>query len=113
MDSESEVPAGQLVVFSAHGVSPQVHANAAARQLRTVDATCPLVTKVHAEARLFASLGYSIFLVGHAGHDEVEGTLGEAPAAIQSLLGDGFAATPFLENGEPRVQIWKLSLSSR
>lgn len=82
VDSESEVPEGEIVVFSAHGVSPDVRANAAVRSLRTVDATCPLVTKVHTEARLFASLGYTIFLVGHAGHDEVEGTLGEAPAAM-------------------------------
>lgn len=82
VERESDVPAGELVVFSAHGVPPDAYANAAARGLRTVDATCPLVTKVHAEARLFASLGYTIFLVGHAGHDEIEGTLGEAPAAI-------------------------------
>lgn len=82
VDSESDVPAGEVVVFSAHGVPPEAHTNAAVRGLHTVDATCPLVTKVHAEARLFASLGYTIFLVGHAGHDEIEGTLGEAPAAI-------------------------------
>jgi 4-hydroxy-3-methylbut-2-enyl diphosphate reductase len=81
VNSEEEVPEGALVVFSAHGVPPQAHANAAARRLRTVDATCPLVTKVHAEARLFASLGYTIFLIGHEGHDEIEGTLGEAPEA--------------------------------
>jgi 4-hydroxy-3-methylbut-2-enyl diphosphate reductase len=82
VESEREVPEGALVVFSAHGVSPQVHANAAARRLRAVDATCPLVTKVHAEARLFASLGYTIVLIGHEGHDEIEGTLGEAPDSI-------------------------------
>jgi 4-hydroxy-3-methylbut-2-enyl diphosphate reductase len=82
VSSEEEAPEGALLVFSAHGVPPQAHANAAARGMRTVDATCPLVTKVHAEARLFDSLGYAIFLVGHAGHDEIEGTLGEAPAAI-------------------------------
>jgi 4-hydroxy-3-methylbut-2-enyl diphosphate reductase len=82
VESEQEVPEGALVVFSAHGVSPQVHANAAARRLRAVDATCPLVTKVHAEARLFASLGYTIVLIGHEGHDEIEGTLGEAPDSI-------------------------------
>jgi 4-hydroxy-3-methylbut-2-enyl diphosphate reductase len=82
VESEREVPEGALVVFSAHGVSPQVHANAAAQRLRAVDATCPLVTKVHAEARLFASLGYTIVLIGHEGHDEIEGTLGEAPDSI-------------------------------
>ena len=82
VESEREVPEGALLVFSAHGVPPQAHANAAGRGLRTVDATCPLVTKVHAEARLFASLGYTIVLIGHAGHDEIEGTLGEAPDAI-------------------------------
>jgi 4-hydroxy-3-methylbut-2-enyl diphosphate reductase len=82
VESEREVPEGALVVFSAHGVSPRVHANAAAQRLRAVDATCPLVTKVHAEARLFASLGYTIVLIGHEGHDEIEGTLGEAPDSI-------------------------------
>jgi 4-hydroxy-3-methylbut-2-enyl diphosphate reductase len=80
--SERDVPEGALVVFSAHGVSPQVHATAASRGLRTIDATCPLVTKVHAEARLFSSLGYTIVLIGHEGHDEIEGTLGEAPESI-------------------------------
>jgi 4-hydroxy-3-methylbut-2-enyl diphosphate reductase len=80
--SEDEVPEGELVVFSAHGVAPAVHSNSARRGLRAIDATCPLVTKVHSEARVFAALGYSILLIGHAGHDEVEGTLGEAPEAI-------------------------------
>jgi 4-hydroxy-3-methylbut-2-enyl diphosphate reductase len=69
-------------VFSAHGVAPSVHANAEARNLRTIDATCPLVTKVHVEARRFAERGYTIVLVGHEGHEEVEGTTGEAPDAI-------------------------------
>ena len=82
VDSENEVPPDELLVFSAHGVPPEAHANAAARGLRTVDATCPLVTKVHSEARVFASLGYTIILIGHEGHDEVEGTMGEAPEAI-------------------------------
>ena len=68
-----------MVVFSAHGVAPAVHENAAARQLRTIDATCPLVTKVHVEARRFAADGYTIVLIGHEGHEEVEGTTGEAP----------------------------------
>ena len=74
-----EVPAGSTVVFSAHGVSPAVRADAVERGLDVVDATCPLVTKVHAEARRFASRGDTVVLIGHAGHEEVEGTLGEAP----------------------------------
>jgi 4-hydroxy-3-methylbut-2-enyl diphosphate reductase len=82
VEEETEVPEGELVVFSAHGVAPAVHDNAAARNLRTIDATCPLVTKVHVSARKFAEQGYSIILIGHAGHEEVEGTTGEAPAAI-------------------------------
>jgi 4-hydroxy-3-methylbut-2-en-1-yl diphosphate reductase len=82
VDSEEDVPAGAEVVFSAHGVSPAVRANARRLGLRTIDATCPLVTKVHSEARRFAARGYSIVLIGHAGHEEVEGTLGEAPEAI-------------------------------
>lgn len=75
----SEIPRGAVVVFSAHGVAPAVHHNARFRGLRTIDATCPLVSKVHAEARHYARLGYTIFLIGHAGHEEVEGTTGEAP----------------------------------
>jgi 4-hydroxy-3-methylbut-2-enyl diphosphate reductase len=82
VDQESEVPEGETVVFSAHGVSPAVHANAEARELKTIDATCPLVTKVHVEAKKFAAEGYTIVLVGHAGHEEVEGTMGEAPDHI-------------------------------
>jgi len=82
VDQETEVPEGELVVFSAHGVAPAVHANAAARSLRTIDATCPLVTKVHVEARKFAEQGYTIVLIGHEGHEEVEGTTGEAPESI-------------------------------
>jgi 4-hydroxy-3-methylbut-2-enyl diphosphate reductase len=78
-----EVPEGALVVFSAHGVSPAVHAEAVRRQLRTIDATCPLVTKVHNEARRFAKDDLDIVLIGHSGHEEVEGTSGEAPEHIQ------------------------------
>jgi 4-hydroxy-3-methylbut-2-enyl diphosphate reductase len=78
----TEVPEGATVVFSAHGVSPMVHAEAAERSLKTIDATCPLVTKVHHEARRFASDGYRILLIGHEGHEEVEGTAGEAPDHI-------------------------------
>ncbi|MGV8848887.1 MAG: 4-hydroxy-3-methylbut-2-enyl diphosphate reductase [Propionibacteriaceae bacterium] len=78
----SEVPTGATVVFSAHGVSPQVHLEAAGRGLKTIDATCPLVTKVHKEATRFAAEGMQILLIGHAGHEEVEGTTGEAPDHI-------------------------------
>jgi 4-hydroxy-3-methylbut-2-enyl diphosphate reductase len=82
VDQENEVPEGEMVVFSAHGVAPSVHENAAKRSLRTIDATCPLVTKVHVEAVKFAEQGYTIVLVGHEGHEEVEGTTGEAPDSI-------------------------------
>jgi 4-hydroxy-3-methylbut-2-enyl diphosphate reductase len=82
VEEETEVPEGEMVVFSAHGVAPSVHANAKARNLRTIDATCPLVTKVHVEARKFAEAGYTIVLIGHEGHEEVEGTTGEAPGSI-------------------------------
>jgi 4-hydroxy-3-methylbut-2-en-1-yl diphosphate reductase len=82
VDQETEVPEGEMVVFSAHGVAPAVHENAAARNLRTIDATCPLVTKVHVEARRFAADGYTIVMIGHEGHEEVEGTTGEAPESI-------------------------------
>jgi 4-hydroxy-3-methylbut-2-enyl diphosphate reductase len=82
VDEETEVPSGQTVVFSAHGVAPAVHANAAARGLNTIDATCPLVTKVHVQARRYAADGYTVVLIGHAGHEEVVGTMGEAPEAI-------------------------------
>jgi 4-hydroxy-3-methylbut-2-en-1-yl diphosphate reductase len=82
VESEQEVPEGSTVVFSAHGVAPSVHAGASERSLRTIDATCPLVTKVHVEAKKFAAEGYTIVLIGHAGHEEVEGTMGEAPDQI-------------------------------
>jgi 4-hydroxy-3-methylbut-2-enyl diphosphate reductase len=82
VDEEDEVPVGQTVVFSAHGVAPSVHENAAARDLRTIDATCPLVTKVHTQARRYAAQGYTVILIGHAGHEEVVGTMGEAPGSI-------------------------------
>jgi 4-hydroxy-3-methylbut-2-enyl diphosphate reductase len=76
---DDSIPEGAVTVFSAHGVSPAVHAEAGARGLRTIDATCPLVTKVHREVVKFAGEGYTIILIGHAGHEEVEGTMGEAP----------------------------------
>ncbi|HYY63540.1 MAG TPA: 4-hydroxy-3-methylbut-2-enyl diphosphate reductase [Gaiellaceae bacterium] len=82
VESVDEVPENALVVFSAHGVAPAVRNAATARALRTIDATCPLVTKVHAEARRYAADGYTVVLVGHAGHEEVEGTMGEVPGSI-------------------------------
>lgn len=82
VDELSEVPAGALVIFSAHGISPQVRAEAKSRGLRTIDATCPLVTKVHHEAKRFSGQGLPILLIGHNGHEEVEGTTGEAPESI-------------------------------
>src|SRR5919199_340008 len=82
VEETEEVPEGATVVFSAHGVSPAVHAEAEARELKKIDATCPLVTKVHVEAKKFAAQGYTIVLIGHEGHEEVEGTMGEVPDRI-------------------------------
>ena len=87
VDETDEVPEGKIVVFSAHGVSPAVHQSAAQRNLKTIDATCPLVTKVHHEARRFASDDYDILLIGHVGHEEVDGTAGEAPNNIHIIDG--------------------------
>lgn len=87
VDETDEVPEGAFVVFSAHGVSPQVHEDAARRNLRTIDATCPLVTKVHYEAKRFASEDIEILLIGHEGHEEVEGTAGEAVGKVQLVDG--------------------------
>ena len=88
VDEETDVPQGETVVLSAHGVAPTVYRNARERGLTTIDATCPLVTKVHVEARRYAAQGYTIVLIGHAGHEEVVGTMGEAPEAtvlVQSV----------------------------
>ncbi|MBI2094216.1 MAG: 4-hydroxy-3-methylbut-2-enyl diphosphate reductase [Candidatus Omnitrophica bacterium] len=85
VDELTQVPAGSTTIFSAHGVSPAVHAAAKARGLRIIDATCPLVTKVHVEAIRFARDGYTLLLIGHTGHEEVEGTMGEAPTAIRLI----------------------------
>ncbi len=87
VDETDEVPEGQVVVFSAHGVSPMVHETAAERNLHTIDATCPLVTKVHQEAKRFARDDFDILLIGHEGHEEVEGTAGEAPDHVQLVDG--------------------------
>ena len=83
VDSVDEVPPGERVIYSAHGVSPEVREASAARNLRVIDATCPLVTKVHVGAVKFAKEGYSLILIGHRDHDEVIGTLGEAPVVTQ------------------------------
>ena len=99
-----EVPEGRTVVFSAHGVSPAVHAQAAERGLKTIDATCPLVTKVHHEAKRFASDDYDILLIGHAGHEEVEGTAGEAPDHIQ--LVESPADVAHIEVRDPAKVAW-------
>ena len=104
VDETDEVPEGALVVFSAHGVSPQVHKEAAARGLRTIDATCPLVTKVHKEAVRFAREDYDILLIGHEGHEEVEGTAGEAPEHIQ--LVDTAEDAAKVEVRDPSKVIW-------
>ena len=81
VEDESEAPEGSTIVFSAHGVAPSVHEQSAARGLNTIDATCPLVTKVHVQAKRYAAAGYTVVLIGHAGHEEVVGTMGEAPDA--------------------------------
>jgi 4-hydroxy-3-methylbut-2-enyl diphosphate reductase len=104
VDQTDEVPEGAVVVFSAHGVAPVVHEEAAERNLRTIDATCPLVTKVHNEARRFADEGYRILLIGHEGHEEVEGTMGEAPDAITLVEGPDSVAD--LEIGADQKVVW-------
>ena len=104
VEETTEVPEGAIVVFSAHGVAPVVHEEAAARNLRTIDATCPLVTKVHNEARRFAREGYEILLIGHEGHEEVVGTAGEAPEATQLVDGPGDVAG--LQVRDPDRVVW-------
>jgi len=104
VEETDEVPEGKIVVFSAHGVSPTVHQEAAARNLKTIDATCPLVTKVHHEARRFASDDYDILLVGHEGHEEVDGTAGEAPNNIQ--LVDGIESIKNITVRDENKVVW-------
>jgi 4-hydroxy-3-methylbut-2-en-1-yl diphosphate reductase len=99
-----EVPSGAVVVFSAHGIAPQVRVDAERRGLRAIDATCPLVTKVHNEARRFAAKDYDILLVGHAGHEEVVGTAGEAPSSVR--LVDGPAGAQDVEVRDPSKVVW-------
>jgi 4-hydroxy-3-methylbut-2-enyl diphosphate reductase len=111
VDETDEVPEGAVVVFSAHGVSPAVHAEAAARNLRTIDATCPLVTKVHSEAKRFAKDDYDILLIGHRGHEEVEGTSGEAPAHIQLVDGPDDVASVQVRDPDKVVWLSQTTLS--
>jgi 4-hydroxy-3-methylbut-2-en-1-yl diphosphate reductase len=104
VEENDEVPEGATVIFSAHGVAPVVHEQAKARSLKTIDATCPLVTKVHHEARRFAADDYDILLIGHQGHEEVVGTTGEAPAHIH--LVDGPADVDRIEVRDPEKVAW-------
>lgn len=104
VEENDEVPVGATVVFSAHGVAPEVHEQAAARNLRTIDATCPLVTKVHHEVRRFAKDDYDILLIGHEGHEEVVGTSGEAPDHI--TLVDGPHAVAAVEVRDAAKVVW-------
>ncbi|MEV6526937.1 4-hydroxy-3-methylbut-2-enyl diphosphate reductase [Longispora sp. NPDC051575] len=104
VEENEEVPEGATVIFSAHGVAPVVYEEARQRNLRAIDATCPLVTKVHNEAKRFASEGYDIVLIGHEGHEEVIGTMGEAPASIQ--LVDGPSGVDAVEVRDPARVVW-------
>ena len=109
--SEDDVPEGELVVLSAHGVAPQVYEKCRERGLRVVDAVCPLVSKVHAEARRYAGRGYKIALVGHAGHVEVEGTMGEAPDSIVLVETPEDARAIEVEDGRPLAYLTQTTLS--
>ena len=112
VDETDEVPEGAHLVFSAHGVSPAVRDSAKSRNLLTLDASCPLVTKVHNEAKRFARDGYRILLVGHEGHEEVEGTAGEAPAATYLVDGvDGVDALPDFPEDQKLVWLSQTTLS--
>jgi 4-hydroxy-3-methylbut-2-enyl diphosphate reductase len=111
VETESEVPEGATVVFSAHGVAPGVHVAAAERRLSTIDATCPLVTKVHVEAKKFAAQGYTIVLIGHAGHEEVEGTMGEAPGSIVLVEDEDGVDTLEVDDPERIAYISQTTLS--
>lgn len=111
VEEESEVPEGATVVLSAHGVAPEVYANAEARHLRVIDATCPLVTKVHVEARRFASEGRTIVLIGHAGHEEVVGTTGQAPERTILVQSSEEARTVRLPAAGPLSYLTQTTLS--
>ncbi|MFC9557092.1 4-hydroxy-3-methylbut-2-enyl diphosphate reductase [Rhodococcus sp. NPDC056960] len=111
VDETDEVPEGALLVFSAHGVSPAVHESAAARNLRTIDATCPLVTKVHQEAKRFARDDFDILLIGHEGHEEVEGTAGEAPDHVQLVDGPDSVDTVTVRDESKVIWLSQTTLS--
>jgi len=111
VDETDQVPEGARVVFSAHGVSPKVHQEAASRNLKTIDATCPLVTKVHQEARRFAADDLQILLIGHNGHEEVEGTAGEAPDHIQLVDGLDQARNVQIDPSRPVAWLSQTTLS--
>src|SRR5208283_1982324 len=111
VDEHTEVPEGAICVFSAHGISPSVRTGAEERGLRTIDATCPLVTKVHREAVRFAQDGYTIVLVGHDGHEEVEGTMGEAPERIVLVQNEQDVDELEVENPERMAYITQTTLA--
>ena len=111
VDTLAEVPAGATVVFSAHGIAPAVRREAEDLRLTTIDATCPLVTKVHAQARRYAEAGYAVVLIGHAGHEEVEGTLGEAPDAIVLVQSAAHAERVSLPESRPLAYVTQTTLS--
>jgi 4-hydroxy-3-methylbut-2-en-1-yl diphosphate reductase len=111
VDETDEVPPGSRLVFSAHGVAPSVHDEAQRRNLLTIDATCPLVTKVHNEAKRFADAGYQILLIGHEGHEEVEGTAGEAPDAITIVENPDAAETVAIDPDRPVAWLSQTTLS--
>ncbi len=111
VEQETEVPEGAVCVFSAHGVAPSVREGAKARRLETIDATCPLVTKVHREAVRFAEQGYTIVLVGHDGHEEVEGTMGEAPERIVLVQDEQDVETLEIEDPERVAYITQTTLA--
>ena len=111
VEENDEVPEGATVVFSAHGVAPVVHEEASRRQLRTIDATCPLVTKVHHEARRFAADDYDILLIGHEGHEEVVGTTGEAPGHIHLVEGPGDVGSVMVRDPEKVAWLSQTTLS--
>jgi 4-hydroxy-3-methylbut-2-en-1-yl diphosphate reductase len=111
VESESEIPEGGVCVFSAHGVSPEVRRNAEARHLQVIDATCPLVTKVHLEAKRFARSGRKIVLIGHQGHEEIEGTAGEVPGGTHVIESTSQLADLPLEPGEPVAYLTQTTLS--
>src|SRR6202035_1309178 len=104
VEENEDIPEGSVVVFSAHGIAPDVREDAQQRGLRTIDATCPLVTKLHNEARRFAAQDYDILLIGHEGHEEVVGTTGEAPARI--LLVDGPGGCDSVQVRDPARVAW-------